>query len=264
MVLEYELLKKLILFIAISSLFGCSAASEISSKVSEKESSSTNTTSTVSKESKLYSDPITLHQLGFENTLPDIMLQNYLVLKEFKETNSKLKKKGYEVYDGYVEASTKTASDKISIDLSGGRALVSTKDDMMFIIYRSTSGDRTDFTKNVFTDHDGALISPEWYDGEYSDSVLIHRGFDTEYSRFRNKILNIAARTESKKFILSGHSLGSALATLTALDLASNYKYDVSVVTFGSPRVGNKDFREVMEKYVPDNYRIYFLSLIHI
>ncbi len=258
MVLENELLKKLILFIAISSLFGCSAASEISSKVSEKESSSTNTTSTVSKESKLYSDPITLHQLGFENTLPDIMLQNYLVLKEFKETNSKLKKKGYEVYDGYVEASTKTASDKISIDLSGGRALVSTKDDMMFIIYRSTSGDRTDFTKNVLTDLDGALISPEWYDGENSDSVLIHRGFDTEYSRFRNKILNIAARTESKKFILSGHSLGSALATLTALDLASNYKYDVSVVTFGSPRVGNKDFREVMEKYVPDNYRIYF------
>ena len=52
--------------------------------------------------------------------------------------------------------------------------------------------------------------------------------------------------------------MGSALATLTALDLASNYKYDVSVVTFGSPRVGNKDFREVMEKYVPDNYRIYF------
>ena len=258
MVLENELLKKLILFIAISSLFGCSAASEISSKVSEKESSSTNTTSTVSKESKLYSDPITLHQLGFENTLPDIMLQNYLVLKEFKETNSKLKKKGYEVYDGYVEASTKTASDKISIDLSGGRALVSTKDDMMFIIYRSTSGDRTDFTKNVLTDLDGALISPEWYDGENSDSVLIHRGFDTEYSRFRNKILNIAARTESKKFIISGHSLGSALSTLTALDLASNYKYDVSVVTFGSPRVGNKDFREVMEKYVPDNYRIYF------
>jgi len=258
MVLENELIKKLILFFVILSLFGCSAAAEISSKVSEKESSSTSTTSTISKESKLYSDPITLQHLGFENTLPDIMLQNYLVLKEFKEAKSKLEKKGYDVYDGYVEASTKTASDKISIDLSGGRALVSTKDDMMFIIYRSTSGDRTDFTKNVLTDLDGALISPEWYDGENSDSVLIHRGFDTEYSRFRNKILNIAARTESKKFIISGHSLGSALSTLTALDLASNYKYDVSVVTFGSPRVGNKDFREVMEKYVPDNYRIYF------
>ena len=258
MVLENELIKKLILFFVILSLFGCSAAAEISSKVSEKESSSTSTTSTISKESKLYSDPITLQNLGFENTLPDIMLQNYLVLKEFKEAKSKLEKKGYDVYDGYVEASEKSESDKISIDLSGGRALVSTKDDMMFIIYRSTSGDRTDFTKNVLTDLDGALISPEWYDGENSDSVLIHRGFDTEYSRFRNKILNIAARTESKKFIISGHSLGSALSTLTALDLASNYKYDVSVVTFGSPRVGNKDFREVMEKYVPDNYRIYF------
>tara|TARA_B100001765_G_C19500332_1_gene338969 strand:+ start:934 stop:2250 length:1317 start_codon:yes stop_codon:yes gene_type:complete len=258
MVLENELIKKLILFFVILSLFGCSAAAEISSKVSEKESSSTSTTSTISKESKLYSDPITLQHLGFENTLPDIMLQNYLVLKEFKEAKSKLEKKGYDVYDGYVEASEKSESDKISIDLSGGRALVSTKDDMMFIIYRSTSGDRTDFTKNVLTDLDGALISPEWYDGENSDSVLIHRGFDTEYSRFRNKILNIAARTESKKFIISGHSLGSALSTLTALDLASNYKYDVSVVTFGSPRVGNKDFREVMEKYVPDNYRIYF------
>ena len=185
-------------------------------------------------------------------------MQNYLVLKEFKEAKSKLEKKGYDVHDGYVEAATKTGADKVSIDLSGGRALVSTKDDMMFIIYRSTSGDRTDFTKNVLTDLDGALISPEWYDGENSDSVLIHRGFDTEYARFRNKILNIAAKTESKKFIVSGHSLGSALAALTALDLSSNYKYDVSVVTFGSPRVGNKDYREVMEKYVPDHYRIYF------
>ena len=254
-VLENELLKKLILFFVILALFGCSAVSEISSKVSDEESPPT---SAISKESKLYSDPISLQQLGFENTLPDILLQNYLVLKEFKEAKSKLEKKGYDVHDGYVEAAVKTGADKVSIDLSGGRALVSTKDDMMFIIYRSTSGDRTDFTKNVLTDLDGALISPEWYDGENSDSILIHRGFDTEYSRFRNTILNIAARTESKKFIVSGHSLGSALAALTALDLSSNYKYDVSVVTFGSPRVGNKDYREVMEKYVPDHYRIYF------
>ena len=254
-VLENELLKKLILFFVILALFGCSAVSEISSKVSDEASPPT---SAISKESKLYSDPISLQQLGFENTLPDILLQNYLVLKEFKEAKSKLEKKGYDVHDGYVEAAVKTGADKVSIDLSGGRALVSTKDDMMFIIYRSTSGDRTDFTKNVLTDLDGALISPEWYDGENSDSILIHRGFDTEYSRFRNTILNIAARTESKKFIVSGHSLGSALAALTALDLSSNYKYDVSVVTFGSPRVGNKDYRQVMEKYVPDNYRIYF------
>ena len=254
-VLENELLKKLILFFVILALFGCSAVSEILSKVSDEESPPT---SDISKESKLYSDPISLQQLGFENTLPDILLQNYLVLKEFKEAKSKLEKKGYDVHDGYVEAAVKTGADKVSIDLSGGRALVSTKDDMMFIIYRSTSGDRTDFTKNVLTDLDGALISPEWYDGENSDSILIHRGFDTEYSRFRNTILNIAARTESKKFIVSGHSLGSALAALTALDLSSNYKYDVSVVTFGSPRVGNKDYRQVMEKYVPDNYRIYF------
>ena len=254
-VLENELLKKLILFFVILALFGCSAVSEISSKVSDEESPPT---SAISKESKLYSDPISLQQLGFENTLPDVLLQNYLVLKEFKEAKSKLEKKGYDVHDGYVEAAAKTGADKVSIDLSGGRALVSTKDDMMFIIYRSTSGDRTDFTKNVLTDLDGALISPEWYDGENSDSVLIHRGFDTEYARFRNTILNIAARTESKKFIVSGHSLGSALAALTALDLSSNYKYDVSVVTFGSPRVGNKDYRQVMEKYVPDNYRIYF------
>jgi hypothetical protein len=254
-VLENELLKKLILFFVILALFGCSAVSEISSKVSDEESPPT---SAISKESKLYSDPISLQQLGFENTLPDILLQNYLVLKEFKEAKSKLEKKGYDVHDGYVEAAAKTGADKVSIDLSGGRALVSTKDDMMFIIYRSTSGDRTDFTKNVLTDLDGALISPEWYDGENSDSVLIHRGFVTEYARFRNTILNIAARTESKKFIVSGHSLGSALAALTALDLSSNYKYDVSVVTFGSPRVGNKDYRQVMEKYVPDNYRIYF------
>ena len=65
-VLENELLKKLILFFVILALFGCSAVSEISSKVSDEESPPT---SAISKESKLYSDPISLQQLGFENTL---------------------------------------------------------------------------------------------------------------------------------------------------------------------------------------------------
>ena len=70
-------------------------------------------------------------------------------------------------------------------------------------------------------------------------------------------MLEIINDKKPSKIIVSGHSLGSALATLSALDLSMNYGYDVSLVSMGGPRVGNKEYRELMDNYVKDNYRIY-------
>ncbi|KAK1420437.1 hypothetical protein QVD17_22030 [Tagetes erecta] len=48
---------------------------------------------------------------------------------------------------------------------------------------------------------------------------------------------------------ITGHSLGAALATLTAYDITSTFKHSplVTVVSFGGPRVGNRHFRSQLE-----------------
>ncbi|KAH0673366.1 hypothetical protein KY284_024453 [Solanum tuberosum] len=55
---------------------------------------------------------------------------------------------------------------------------------------------------------------------------------------------------EALSITITGHSLGAALATLTACDITSKFSNApiVSVVSFGGPRVGNKSFRCQLEK----------------
>jgi len=55
---------------------------------------------------------------------------------------------------------------------------------------------------------------------------------------------------------ISGHSLGSSLATLLALDLAANTKLSVSLYTLASPRVGDLGFYNLFNHVVPNTYRI--------
>ncbi|KAI3711218.1 hypothetical protein L2E82_41140 [Cichorium intybus] len=54
---------------------------------------------------------------------------------------------------------------------------------------------------------------------------------------------------EPLSITITGHSLGAALATLTAYDITSTFKQSpmVTVVSFGGPRVGNRNFRSQLE-----------------
>ncbi|XP_073029879.1 phospholipase A(1) DAD1, chloroplastic-like [Primulina eburnea] len=64
-----------------------------------------------------------------------------------------------------------------------------------------------------------------------------------------NKILQKYA-DEPLSITVTGHSLGAALATLTAHDINTTFKHAplVTVVSFGGPRVGNINFRSQLEK----------------
>jgi len=178
------------------------------------------------------------------------------VLQDFDFVKQKAQIKGYEIIgEDFLYAPGKQNKDKFSINLSGGKVLLLKKDNILFVIFRSTSGDRSDFTKNVITDLDGALVSTSWIDEE---NILVHRGFETEYLRYRESINKIIINENPSKIIFTGHSLGSALAALSALDLSMNYGYDVSLLALGAPRVGNSEYRKLMDEYVKDNYRIYF------
>ncbi|XP_027351393.1 phospholipase A(1) DAD1, chloroplastic-like [Abrus precatorius] len=55
---------------------------------------------------------------------------------------------------------------------------------------------------------------------------------------------------EPLSLTITGHSLGAALATLTAYDIKNSFLRPplVTVISFGGPRVGNKSFRRRLEK----------------
>ena len=65
-----------------------------------------------------------------------------------------------------------------------------------------------------------------------------------------------AAIPATAKVTISGHSLGSALATLLALDMAANTKIPVTLYTLASPRVGDLTFHNLFNHVVPDAYRV--------
>jgi len=60
--------------------------------------------------------------------------------------------------------------------------------------------------------------------------------------------------------LVTGHSLGGALATICALELKSRFagEYDVQMINVASPRVGNHRFADLFNEYFPEALRIVF------
>jgi len=74
-------------------------------------------------------------------------------------------------------------------------------------------------------------------------------------------IVNLNAQHAITSVTVLGHSLGGALATLVAAELASanpaNVKSMLSVWTYASPRVGLPDFMSKFNSQIPTTYRIW-------
>ncbi|CAB4004099.1 mastigoneme [Paramuricea clavata] len=79
----------------------------------------------------------------------------------------------------------------------------------------------------------------------------VHTGFSTFYNSVQMQLLaKVSAFSHAhpnSKVIVTGHSLGGALATLAAVELAKA-GYNTDLITYGSPRVGNKQFSEYVDK----------------
>lgn len=76
-------------------------------------------------------------------------------------------------------------------------------------------------------------------DSPLSTTPKVHRGFAHAYAGVRAGILQLIP--PGANLVITGHSLGGALATLCAEDLAEDFPV-TDVITFGSPRVGNGAF----------------------
>ncbi|WP_195576515.1 lipase family protein [Paenibacillus sp. 1001270B_150601_E10] len=85
-----------------------------------------------------------------------------------------------------------------------------------------------------------------------------HRGFTEIYNSARTSIKKqLLGLSPHKSLMVTGHSLGGALACLCAADLSCNTYYQEPVVyTFGAPRVGNPSFAEAYGKRIKQSYRV--------
>ncbi|CAH2079347.1 unnamed protein product [Thlaspi arvense] len=115
-------------------------------------------------------------------------------------------------------------------------------------------------------------LNPERIGGDFKEEVQVHSGFLSAYDSVRIRIISLlkmaigyiddVADGEDKWHVyVTGHSLGGALATLLAIELASSQlakrgAITVTMYNFGSPRVGNKKFAEVYNQKVKDSWRV--------
>lgn len=114
----------------------------------------------------------------------------------------------------------------------------------------------------------GTHTIPDWVDDfdlvmttyDRCTNCFVHAGFyDAEQQAIdfvKNKTSLLMKEYKLTSTVVTGHSLGAAIATLTALDLVDSEFEHVRMVNFGSPRVGNEEFAMYASNHLPDHVRI--------
>ncbi|ORZ30582.1 Alpha/Beta hydrolase protein [Catenaria anguillulae PL171] len=85
-------------------------------------------------------------------------------------------------------------------------------------------------------------------------TFTVHKGFTDAYRTVRDDMLTTVqqhlARNPDRTLLVSGHSLGGAIAAMAALDIVAGRMIDaarVDLVTYGTPRIGDRAFASLME-----------------
>ncbi len=87
----------------------------------------------------------------------------------------------------------------------------------------------------------------------------MHKGFSISYLSVRDRIHQYLNDNNISEVIVTGHSLGGALATLCGRDIQYNFpEHAVSVYTFGSPKVGNAAFVRSYNQHLPNTLRFMY------
>lgn len=93
--------------------------------------------------------------------------------------------------------------------------------------------------------------------------AMVHHGFYSAYhnTTIRPVIINAVERAKAiygdLKVMVTGHSMGGAMAAFCGLDLTVNLGIqNVQVMTFGQPRIGNAAFASCYTQLVPNTIRV--------
>ena len=122
------------------------------------------------------------------------------------------------------------------------QGFVAANDDATLLCFRGTERDFNDWFDNLDT---------QLVDGPFDSGERAHRGW---YSGLTVAMSEIESRIDQLSapdapLFITGHSLGAALATLTAAIFFKSSRPVHSVYAFGSPRVGCRNFRDVYKTH---------------
>ena len=141
-----------------------------------------------------------------------------------------------------------------------GFALVSRKGDHYIIAFRGTQ-DLDDW----FTDADAFQVKVSRRikgDAPSLDKTKVHQGFQLMAASLSREVCAAAKGFKAKAPVyVTGHSLGGAVASLTALMLRARLKRpDVRMYSYAAPRVGDPAFVLAYDVLIPACYRVVNLA----
>ncbi|ETV95651.1 hypothetical protein H310_11071 [Aphanomyces invadans] len=123
----------------------------------------------------------------------------------------------------------------------------------------------TQSAANTVTDLKYRFAVPTWEcNRDDLNKTRVHVGFWSAYITVQQQLKRVLRDTIKNmgdvQIYFTGHSLGGALATLAAFDIATdatfNLNEEVVMYSFGAPRVGNHEFAKAYKHYVPNAYRV--------
>eukprot|EP00960_Hanusia_phi_P002159 62182-Hanusia_phi.AAC.2 len=96
---------------------------------------------------------------------------------------------------------------------------------------------------------------------DFLDGIKVHAGFWQAYESFaetlQEELMAAISGEERVHILITGHSLGGAFSQLLAMDLRLTLPADteVSMYSFGAPRVGNRSWAKLYDALVPCSFR---------
>lgn len=166
-------------------------------------------------------------------------------------------------FDGF--ASRPHPIQNASTDTQGAIASEPTHNEI-YIVFRGSAQERDWGTNFQFNQQ---VIQPEIlakqnqnypYEAPSKSGAKMHSGFTAAYQSVRSDIHGyLSGRlSDDATVIVTGHSLGGAIATLCAVDIQYNFGdrlQPIELYTFGAPKIGNAGFRTSFNERVANSYR---------
>jgi triacylglycerol lipase len=130
-------------------------------------------------------------------------------------------------------------------DGASTQAIIATSASSLYLAFRGTEKDPIDWAKNAqFKPIPGAM------------GGRVHKGFRLALDEVWNGIAPVLME-QPNPVLITGHSLGGALAVLAAARLMEAGMKPAAVYTYGQPRVGQSDFAGAFEAELgTDTYRV--------
>ncbi|MBW4475002.1 MAG: lipase [Stenomitos rutilans HA7619-LM2] len=145
---------------------------------------------------------------------------------------------------------------KRKIPVFFGFVLSSDTDSLM--VFRGTQ-------RNTEWIDDLTALQQEYQGADGKSHGRIHEGFMSVYQEILNPLPTTVAQqlNRSRPCYICGHSLGAALATLAAIEIALHVpqlRSSLQLYTYAGPRVGDPTFAEFHSQLIPNHYRVVNLA----